>query len=196
MTRPSIDADTAARLRAELVQFYAHRTRDRARADDLAQEALAHVLAGIGRFRGDAAFRTWTQRIALNVWRDHLRHVKTDAAAPAREGTPFSLDAVLDEIGAPAPPPDEVFDRRATHDCLLDAVRRLPPAARRVLLLHDFGDMPLDRAAPALGCSAGTAKVRLHRARRRLAEACRAECVGDTAADGAPLCTRKPHRRP
>jgi RNA polymerase sigma-70 factor (ECF subfamily) len=86
-------------------------------------------------------------------------------------------------------------DQQVTHECLLDATRKVPPGPRRVLLLHDFGDMALEQIAAALGCSTATARVRLHRARRRLSEVCRADCAGESAADGTPVCTpKKPQR--
>jgi len=192
-TSASLDGNAAERLRADLVAFLARRTRDAALAEDLAQQALLRVLGGLPRFRGAAALRTWARRIAVNVWRDHLRHQAASPTERAARGEEFSLAALLDAVGpsAPAAPVEETLDREATHDCLLGAVRQLPLDARRVLLLHDFGDMSLEQAAAALGCSVGAAKVRLHRARRRLAECCRAECVGETADGGALLCTPK-----
>jgi hypothetical protein len=51
--------------------------------------------------------------------------------------------------------------------------------------------MPLDEVAKALDCSVGAAKVRLHRARRQLAEICRAECECDTGLEGTLLCSPK-----
>jgi len=69
------------------------------------------------------------------------------------------------------------------------AARRLPLAEREIILLHDFAAISLERAAASLGCARGAAKVRLHRARRRLAELCRAECTSDEGPDGTTLCS-------
>lgn len=191
-----LDRDTAERLRGDLVSFLSRRTGDPALAQDLAQETLLRVLQGLPQFRGAAALRTWARRIALNAWRDHLRDRVASPAVRAAEGDEFSVAALLDSLGpaVSAPRAEDTYDRHATHACLLDAVRKLPVAARRVILLHDFGEMPIEQAAMALGCSVGTAKVRLHRARRRLAEICRAECASEVAPDGTTLCT--PRRSP
>lgn len=179
-----LDAQAAARLRAVLVRCLVRRTHDSALAEDLAQEALVHVLRGLPRYRGAATLDTWARRIGLNVWRDHLRRT---AARPAE----LSVPALLDALGPfAAPGPEDAHDRRVTHDCLLEAAREIPLAARRVLL-DDFGEMSLERVAAALGCSVGTAKVRLHRARRRLAEVCRANCACEPGTGGTPLCTPK-----
>jgi RNA polymerase sigma-70 factor (ECF subfamily) len=201
-TRPSntalLDGKAAERLRADLVGLLARRTGDPVLAQDLAQETMLRVLRGLPRFRGAATLRTWARRIALNVWRDNLRDRAANPAVRAAQGDQFSVDALLDSLGPAAPVPrvEDVRDRRATHACLLDAVRKLPLAARRLILLHDFGEMPLDQAAALLGCSAATAKVRLHRARRRVAETCRTECVVEAGLDGTTLCTPKPGSPP
>lgn len=109
----------------------------------------------------------------------------------------MSVSALIDTLKPPLPPnrAEAAHDQQITHECLLDATRRLPPEPRRVLLLHDFGDMPLEQVATALGCSTATARVRLHRARKRLREVCRADCACEPAADGALVCAPKSPKR-
>ncbi len=46
---------------------------DRDLAQDAAQDALVNALGALGRFRGEASFRTWLLRIALNSARSLLR---------------------------------------------------------------------------------------------------------------------------
>jgi RNA polymerase sigma-70 factor (ECF subfamily) len=189
----ALDPETAAALRQELARWLARRTGDDALADDLAQEAFVHLLRGLPRYRGAATLRTWARRIALNVWRDHLR--RTAARPEGHVG--LSVSALLDALEPPVQPDrvEMAHDQHVTHECLLEATRQVPPGPRRVLLLHDFGDMPLEQIAAALGCSTATARVRLHRARRRLGEVCRAECACEPATDGTPVCEpRRPKR--
>ena len=186
------------RLRVDLVRFLARRTRDQALAEDLAQEALTRVLVALPRFHGAASLRTWARQIALNLWRDHLRRRSASPVAKAAAGDVFSVSALLDTIGPtpPAPDPGDVHDRQATHECLMQAARQLPPAEREVVVLHDLQGVPIEVAALTLGCSVGTAKVRLHRARRRLAQLCRDECVSDADTGGLTTCTpKRPSRR-
>ncbi len=195
----SPDAAALQQLREDLVRFLRSRTAgDAALAEDLAQESLVHVLRGYAQFRRTAALRTWARRIAANVWRDHMRRLAASPVERAAAGNAFSVAAILDALtpARTAPGPEAAPDLVATHNCLLDAVRQLPLDQRRVVLLHDFGDMPLDEVARVLRCSSGTAKVRLHRARRRVAEACRAECVPEVGLDGTTVCTPKPSSRP
>jgi RNA polymerase sigma-70 factor (ECF subfamily) len=189
-----LDLETLERLRNDLVRFLTRRSGgDAALAEDLAQESLVHVLRALPQFRGGAALRTWARRIAGNVWRDHMRRQAASPVGRAAAGDAFSVSAILDALTPvkTASDPEFAADRDATHNCLLDAVRQLPLDRRRVVLLHDFAEMSLDEVAKALGCSVGAAKVRLHRARRQLAEICRAECECDGGPEGTLLCSRK-----
>ena len=56
------------------------------------------------------------------------------------------------------------------RDQLDDAIRDLPPRLRSVIVLRDVYDLPHDAIAEELGITVSAAKVRLHRARRRLRE--------------------------
>jgi RNA polymerase sigma-70 factor (ECF subfamily) len=186
-----LDAETAAGLRNAMVGWLRRRTSDAALAEDLAQEAFVHVLRGFSRYRGAAALRTWARRITQNVWRDHLRRT---AVRPEGHLEP-SVCALLDALDPRHEAAPAAYDRRLTHECLLAATRHVPPGPRRVLLLHDFGDMPLEDVAAALDCSTATARVRLHRARKRLGEVCRADCACEVAPDGVSICAPKRPRR-
>jgi len=189
--KAQLDAANAERLRGVLLAYLARRAGDRTLAEDLTQEAMVHIIKGLPEFRGNADLRTWARRVALNVWHDHLRRRSANPTERAGSGDQFSVGALLDSIGprSPALAPDDAYDQRVTHDCLIAAARRLPLAEREIILLHDFGVIALERAAATLGCSVGAAKVRLHRARRHLAELCRAECRSETGAAEAILCT-------
>ena len=191
----NLDAQVLQQVREDLIRFLRRRTSgDAALAEDLAQESLVHILRGYPQFRGMAALRTWARRIAANVWRDHLRRLAASPVERAAADDAFSVTAILDALAPErtAPGPELAPDRVATHNCLLGAVRQLPLNQRRIVLLHDFGDMPLDEVARVLECSPGTAKVRLHRARHRVAEICRAECVPEVGLDGRTVCTPTP----
>jgi RNA polymerase sigma-70 factor (ECF subfamily) len=195
-TSSRLDSETAESVRKDLVRLLVRRTGDTELAADLAQEALVHLVQGLPRYRGAAALRSWARRIALNVWRDYLRRTAVRPEGHLTVSVSALLDA-LDPNSQEAGAAENAQDQRATHACLLEATRRLPLDSRRVLLLHDFGEMPLEQIAAVLDCSMGTARVRLHRARKRLAELCRADCTCEPGADGAPVCAPKePSRTP
>ena len=53
---------------------------------------------------------------------------------------------------------------------ITDALRTLPPKLRAVVVLRDIYDLPHEMIAAELGITESAAKVRLHRARKRLRE--------------------------
>jgi RNA polymerase sigma-70 factor (ECF subfamily) len=136
-------------------------TGDEDDARDVAQESYLRAFRGLKRFRGDAQFSTWLYRITSNCASTHLgrrsrhRHEQLDDELPA------------DDLRASANP-EVAFDGVALRDRLHVALMGLPPRLRAVVVLRDVYDLSHDSIAAELGISTSAAKVRLHRARRRL----------------------------
>jgi RNA polymerase sigma-70 factor (ECF subfamily) len=87
-------------------------------------------------------------------------------------------------------PSDRVADRLA----VLAALAALRPDDQEALRLIEWEQLEVAAAAQVMGCSAATFRVRLHRARRRLA---RALGEADDPGGGDPdQVTRAPHSRP
>lgn len=133
-------------------------------ARDVVQDAYLRAFKGIRRFRGDAAFGTWMHRITANcastllVKRSKHRHDEFDDDTASMVDERPEID--------PSARVELAFDR----DRLTDALAELPADMRAVVVLRDVYDLPHEAIAAELGISEGAAKVRLHRARRRLRE--------------------------
>ena len=127
-------------------------TRDPHVGDELAQEALTRVYARWGLLREP---RPYAYRVVTNLARDRWRAEQQEQAHWSRTDTPGAADA-----------PD---------DSTLDAVRRLPPALRDVVVLHYYTDLPIAEVARVLRRPVGTVKRRLHEARAALAAALQEE---------------------
>jgi RNA polymerase sigma-70 factor, ECF subfamily len=153
-----------ALVRATYVDTYtlAHRlTGDDEDARDVTQETYLRAFRGLRRFRGDAQFTTWLYRITANCASTHLgrrarhRHEELHDDLPVDDVRPGH-----DPVG------------RAEHAALRErvhvALRGLPPRLRAVIVLRDIYDLPHEAIAAELGISESAAKVRLHRARRKL----------------------------
>ncbi len=158
------DAAFDALVRATYVETYtlAHRlTGDDEDARDVTQETYLRAYRGLRRFRGDAQFTTWLYRITTNCASTHLgrrskhRHEELHDDLPLDDLRPSS-----DPVG------------RAEHGALRErvghALKALPPRLRAVVVLRDIYDLPHEAIAAELGISESAAKVRLHRARRKL----------------------------
>ena len=139
-------------------------TGDEEDARDVVQESYLRAFRGLKRFRGDAQFTTWLYRITANCASTHLgRRAK------------HRHDELTDD--APLADPIRAVDPQARTDARATARpahRRpcgdLPPRLRAVVVLRDVYDLPHEAIAAELGISESAAKVRLHRARKKLRE--------------------------
>jgi RNA polymerase sigma-70 factor, ECF subfamily len=138
-------------------------TGDEEDARDVVQEAYLRAYRAIGRFRGDAAFTTWLYRITANCASTTLGRRSRHRHEPLGEDAP-----VADEH--PDTDPVAMATAGALRDRVNDALADLPPRLRAVVVLRDVYDLPHEAIAAELGISVPAAKVRLHRARRRLRE--------------------------
>jgi RNA polymerase sigma-70 factor (ECF subfamily) len=142
---------------ADVWRFAYHLTRDRARAEDVTQEAFLRVFRAIGTFRGDAKFSSWLLRIVRNCAIDSYRAVRREAPVLSRpdaeEGTPpASSGGSLAE------------ERMGLHD----AIRRLPMDLREPFVVIEVLGYTYREASVILGVRVGTIKSRMHRARATL----------------------------
>jgi RNA polymerase sigma-70 factor (ECF subfamily) len=127
-------------------------------AADVMQETYLRVWRGLRRFRGDAAFETWVYRVAANAAFSHLKKRGRD---------PEPIDPTdLAPIEQPVPEPEEPLDA----DKLEKALQKLPVAMRTVLVMKDMYGFTLEEIAKQVGATEGAVKVRLFRARRKVAD--------------------------
>jgi RNA polymerase sigma factor (sigma-70 family) len=114
---------------------------------DAAQEALIKIFTGIGQLREPAALFGWVRVIAI---REAVR-----VARKARRADP----AELEDVPARGDP-------QLASD-IRDVLRSLAPHHRAILVLRDLEGLGEQAVSDMLAVSPGTAKSRLHRARRR-----------------------------
>jgi RNA polymerase sigma-70 factor (ECF subfamily) len=131
-------------------------------AYDVVQDAYLRAYRSISRFRGDARFSTWLYRIVANC-------ASTFNTRRGRQRTEVLMDDDVVEANPDNDPVQaaEAADLRHAVDA---AIQGLPPRLRSVIVLRDVYDLPHEAIAEELGISVSAAKVRLHRARRRLRE--------------------------
>lgn len=147
-------------------------------AADVVQEAYLRAFRGLRRFRGDASFRTWTYRITANC-------AATLVARRARANQVELHDDLPVAETRPERDPEAAATATDDRDRLVDALGALPEPLRLVVVLRDVYDLPHEAIAAELGISQTAAKVRLHRARRRLREQLFPPAGEGTGAGGA-----------
>jgi RNA polymerase sigma-70 factor (ECF subfamily) len=130
------------------------------KAEDLAQDVFVHLFRKIGSFRGQSAFTTWLHRVTVNQVLMHFRKRSVKAEQTTDDGeTPIQIVK-----GTSDPNAMPVIDRIA----LDKAIALLPPGYRSVFILHDVEGHEHTEVANILGCSVGTSKSQLHKARMKL----------------------------
>jgi RNA polymerase sigma-70 factor (ECF subfamily) len=144
---------------------------DRDLAQDSTQEVFLRVFSSLESFDVARSFRSWIFAIAWNLARDHLRarsrrrtwrFLGQGGAGPdsdGEDGAPF------DPADGRAVPPLDSLERKERAEAVQEALSRLEPGKRAVLLLRDCEDLSYEELAELLGCGVGTVKSRVNRAR-------------------------------
>jgi len=129
-------------------------------AEDLTQDVFIQLHRKIGSFRGDSAFTTWLHRLTVNQVLMHFRKRNVKFEKTTEEGeTPIQIVG-----GTENPRKMPVVDKIAIED----AISQLPDGYRNVFVLHDVEGYEHEEVARILGCSVGTSKSQLHKARLKL----------------------------
>jgi len=129
-------------------------------AEDLTQDVFIQLYRKIGSFRGDSAFTTWLHRLTVNQVLMHFRKRNVKFEKTTEEGeTPVQI--VPGTENAKKMP---IVDKIA----LENAIAQLPNGYRNVFVLHDIEGYEHEEVARLLGCSVGTSKSQLHKARLKL----------------------------
>ena len=137
---------------------------DRTRAEELTQDVFVRAWEKLHLFRGESSFSTWLHRLTVNVV---LNARKSEGRRQARfeesDEESGGMDSLPGVVGMPLAPGD-LLD-------LEEAMKRLPPGAKRVFVLHDVEGYKHEEIAEMLGVTTGATKAQLHRARLLLREA-------------------------
>jgi len=135
-------------------------------AEDTMQEVLLKSLPYLPKFENSQALSVWLYKVARNrclmnrrgAKNARNRHVSLDELMP----TEFELEKLLKSTG---PDPEVNLLRDETRRRLREAVLKVPPLYRMVLVLHDMEGLSTSEVASVIGVREGTIRVRLHRAR-------------------------------
>jgi RNA polymerase sigma-70 factor (ECF subfamily) len=127
-------------------------------ARDAAQETFVKAFRALPRYRHEAAFGTWLHRIAVNASLDIVRR------------RPQAPPVPLEEVVLPAQThnPDTEAERHEVQRRVHDALRRLAPDHRVIVVLRDLQGLAYEEIAEALRMPIGTVRSRLSRAREAL----------------------------
>ncbi|NKY97076.1 RNA polymerase sigma factor [Nocardiopsis alborubida] len=189
----SEDPDTEEPAKSEFTRFferyhgdvyrYAVRRLDADRADDVAAETFGVAWRRYDRLPKDQPL-PWLYGVARNVIRARRRGER-------RRGEVLSAEA---DAGVPAA--SDTVRQVEERDTALRALERLSATDRELVMLLAWEGLELTEAARVLGCTTATARVRLHRARRRIERFLDSSPPADRSASPArPATPGAPHVR-
>jgi RNA polymerase sigma-70 factor (ECF subfamily) len=147
--------------------------RDRAVAEDLAQEAFIRAFNAIDTYKPHFKFSSWIFKIANNHTIDHLRKrrldtVSIDGSPHARTADEEAQTRLVVESHEEAP--DRYVESRELGNQIERAIGRLRPEYRTAVLLRHVEGHTYEEIAEIMNLPLGTVKTYLHRARGELKE--------------------------
>src|SRR3989441_9227720 len=145
--------------------------RNRALAEDLAQETFIKVLNGIGSYNPQFKFSSWIFKLANNAAIDHLR--KRDVDTLSLDGSPHAttseeMHATALQLGDRGESPLAELEARELGGAIERAIARLRPEYRACILLRHVEGFRDEEIAATLDLPLGTVKTYIHRARNEL----------------------------
>jgi len=121
---------------------------------DLSQETFVRMIRGLRGFRGESGVETWVLAIARRACADSIRRLQRQRRLVRRlsatyvEETSSSADSTL----------------------IFDMLARIPDERREAFVLTQIVGVDYETAAEIIGCSVGTIRSRVARARADLLE--------------------------
>jgi RNA polymerase sigma-70 factor (ECF subfamily) len=156
--RPEACAELVRTHYQTVYRFLVHLTRDVHQAEDLTQETFAAAWAKTATFQGRSTLATWLHRIAYTRFIDAQRAQRRNAGMLERLASP--LAAATDPFAA--------VDAEEENQRLFQALHRLDPSDRTVLVLHYLQGLSYREMAAVLDEPNGTVKWRTAEALQRL----------------------------
>ncbi len=145
----------------QLFNFACRMTRQPALAEDIVQDTFMRMLKSAGRFRGDGSVKAWMYNIARNlIFDSHRQQQRQQSSDPA----------VFDELAADTGTPDGQTELDEQQALLERGMACLSQTALEALLLGKFHFNSFEELGAVLGCTAGNARVKVHRAAQQLKE--------------------------
>ncbi len=134
--------------------------KNRATAEDLAQEIFIKCYEKLNQFNQQATIKTWLYRIASNHCKDYLRswHYRKITLS----------NKILDYIPSKSKQVEEEIITNSEENSLTNAVMNLPLKYREVVFLHYYEELTLTEISKITTVNINTIKTRLKRARELL----------------------------
>lgn len=138
--------------------YLLYMTKDVQLAEDLSQETFLRIFLSIGRFKGQSNVKTWTLKIARNVFVTY-----------ARKKRPVLLEEqqILIRADKAVSSPEDYILQQEERERTQEILMTLNEQDRTILLLRDYENLSYEEIASILDINTGVTKSRLYRARQK-----------------------------
>ncbi|MEA5022201.1 RNA polymerase sigma-70 factor (ECF subfamily) [Desulfitobacterium sp. LBE] len=147
----------------KVFSFLLNATNDPVLTEDLVQETFIRALNKLDTFRHEASIIVWLNRIGYNLFLDHVRK-KNPILIDDFEGQVIAEDSSAEEV-----------EQKLMSECIRSKIQLLRENYRTPLYL-DINGYSNQEIAEILNCSLDNAKIRLHRAKKKIKEILDDDC--------------------
>ena len=140
--------------------------------EDVAQQVFLKVYLSIQRFDGRSSFSTWIYKITVNETFDHLRKRKARRLVYESDLSEEQERHIQETTGSTRPGNSSplTLERIESRQMLDRLLAELSPEDRMMLVLKEVEGFSVQEISAVMSQNTNTIKVRMFRARRRLAE--------------------------
>lgn len=153
------------RIQKEIFGIFMHLCKKREVVADLTQEALVKIAKNLPKLKDISKFKTWSNRIAVNLFYDELRKNSKHL-----ESVDINDENQTEEIKDDKNLPLEKCLATELGCIIKNSILSLPVNSRIALVLREFEGMSYEDIANLTKTSIGTVKSRISRARVKLQE--------------------------
>lgn len=147
------------RYRDVLFRFFFNLMQNASLSEDLVQNVFVRILKYRDKFKGHGEFKYWIFAIARNVHADHYRQKGNRYTEDVDQWTDQIINDQEDHLR---------LERKEEIQILRNALKRLPPDKREVLILSRLHGMKYAQIGQLMNLNEGTVKVRVFRAMKQL----------------------------
>jgi len=144
--------------------------RNRADAEDLAQDVFVEVYHSIDSFRENSSLYTWIYRIAVTKCLDELRYrkrLKRRAWYKSRQWDE-KTELEIDELDGQYPNPQDDLEQQQRIEYIQRALEKLPETQREAFTLINFDGLTYKETAKAMSKTNSAVESLVHRAKQNL----------------------------
>ncbi len=151
-----------------LYGYFLRAARNHHEAEELLGELALRLVRQLDKYEDRGRFDHWLFRMAANLVRDRIRRLKVRPRVGSLSVGDEDDEPLAGRIPGEAEPVDGRLLAGEASERLGEALDRLEPLTREMILLRHYSDMSFKELARTFDCPIGTALARVHRGLKKL----------------------------